>query len=197
MTMKRNGTKEKIMENAYTLILEKGYPATTVDEICRTAGVSKGSFFHYFKTKEELGVAVLRWYYQRALHIVGQGPFLEEKDPMKRLFLFLDHTDSVAWELWNKGCLLGSFASYLAGIGPQLAEQVSALFNELVRHLTPLFEPVALKTAAENGPTAVELSEQFLNVIEGSIVLARAYNDWTHVPTALNNFRRYLKLIVS
>src|SRR5689334_24216214 len=56
-------TKEKLLDAAQQLMLSKGFPATTVDEICDTAGFTKGSFFHYFESKEQLGKEVLNRFY--------------------------------------------------------------------------------------------------------------------------------------
>jgi len=50
-------TKNELLNAALAVIRSKGYSATTVDDICRKAGVSKGSFFHYFPSKEHLAIA--------------------------------------------------------------------------------------------------------------------------------------------
>ena len=50
-------TRGKLLDAALTVIRTKGYTATTVDDICVAAGVTKGSFFHYFKSKEDLALA--------------------------------------------------------------------------------------------------------------------------------------------
>jgi TetR/AcrR family transcriptional repressor of nem operon len=47
-------TKRKLVEAGIKLVRAQGYNATTVDDICAAAGVTKGGFFHYFKSKEEL-----------------------------------------------------------------------------------------------------------------------------------------------
>jgi TetR/AcrR family transcriptional repressor of nem operon len=196
MAMKNSNTKDLIIENAYAIILDRGYPAATVDEICRVTKVSKGSFFHYFKTKEALGLEVLDWYYKKAIQLIGNGKYALEADPVKRIYLFLDHLNAVSYELWSKGCLLGSFASYLAAAGKPIAERVSKLFDGLVQNLSLLFEPVLVKLKNYKGPSAPELAEQLLQIIEGSIVMARAYDDWKHVPKAIENFRKYLQLLI-
>ena len=59
--MSPTNTQQKIFNAAKTLMLSKGYPATTVDEICESAKVSKGSFYHSFSSKEELGIRLLEW----------------------------------------------------------------------------------------------------------------------------------------
>ena len=68
MTQERAATtRQKLMQSATELIRRKGYIATTIDDICQHSGVTKGAFFHHFKTKEELGEACLTaWNYQTA-----------------------------------------------------------------------------------------------------------------------------------
>ena len=52
-----HGSKTKLLEAALQVIRTKGYAATTVDDICEQAGVTKGSFFHHFKSKDELALS--------------------------------------------------------------------------------------------------------------------------------------------
>ena len=53
-------TRQKLIQGATELIRKKGYVATTIDHICQHSGVTKGAFFHHFKTKEEIGRASCR-----------------------------------------------------------------------------------------------------------------------------------------
>ncbi|NJK92435.1 MAG: TetR/AcrR family transcriptional regulator, partial [Blastochloris sp.] len=55
-------TRERLVTAAVGLILKNGYHATGVDAICAEAGVTKGSFFHHFANKDELGLAVIQWW---------------------------------------------------------------------------------------------------------------------------------------
>ena len=58
MPPKDQGTaRRKLLDSALRLIRAQGYSATSVDDLCAAAGVTKGAFFHHFKSKEELGVA--------------------------------------------------------------------------------------------------------------------------------------------
>ena len=56
-TTARPDAKAKLLDAALSVIRIKGYSATTVDELCAAAGVTKGAFFHHFRSKDELGVA--------------------------------------------------------------------------------------------------------------------------------------------
>ena len=74
-------TKEKLYDAALGLILSKGFVGTSVDDICREAKVTKGSFFHYFRSKDELGAELLRKYCENGREKFKNGCCSEEKDP--------------------------------------------------------------------------------------------------------------------
>lgn len=59
-TKKADRTRAALLTAALAIISKKGYSATTVDEICKQAGIAKGSVYYYFKTKEEIGACILQ-----------------------------------------------------------------------------------------------------------------------------------------
>ncbi len=65
-------TKEKLLDTAIGLMLKKGFTATSVDEICQTAGLTKGSFFYYFESKEDLADAALHRFWQSQMDMIGK-----------------------------------------------------------------------------------------------------------------------------
>ena len=155
--------------------------------------MSKGSFFHYFKSKEELGIEVLKWYYAFATKLVMNGPFLKEPDPVKKIFGFLDHTKGVSEQLWGNGCLLGSFVTDLSASNKTVAAKISNIFSEMTEGLSIIFYPVE---KINKNITAIELAEQYLLIIEGGIILAKAKNDWKKVTTAIQNFENYIEMLM-
>jgi TetR/AcrR family transcriptional repressor of nem operon len=192
--MRRTGARENLVEAARNLMLAKGYPATTVDEVCREAGVTKGSFYHFFKTKEEIGLAALEDYQRRNQEKLMSGPFTELEDPVEQALGFLDHAEAHAKELWGRGCLLGNFATELTSTNPVLQQEVSRIFRELTANLARIFEPISQRDGSGK-TTGAELAELFLSVLEGSIVMARAHDDWRHIVRAIGSFRRHVELL--
>jgi TetR/AcrR family transcriptional repressor of nem operon len=185
-------TQEKILQAAKTLMLSKGYPATTVDEICANAKISKGSFYHAFSSKEELGLSLLEWYHQGGAEKIFGGSFNDLEDSTQKMFAFLDHVDRSSKELWSHGCLLGSLGTELAETNPKIRAKVSSRFNKLTLRLEEILEPAAKRNTAHGGPSAKELAEQFLVMLEGSLVLARVNKDWSVVKRGFKNFRAHL-----
>lgn len=189
--------KSKMISTATGLMITQGYSCTSVDEIISAAGVSKGSFYHSFKSKEELGAAVAQAYFEEGLAIIGTGKYLEVKDPLERAFAFVDHIEAASPGLWNHGCMLGSFAIDLSETHPSIAACLDRLMNELESRMAPLLEPVALACRQDDAPTGRELANHMMTVVEGGIVMAKAHGDPSKIAKAIHEFRRYLKALVT
>jgi TetR/AcrR family transcriptional repressor of nem operon len=193
--MLKKTAKDKLVQTALHQMLDKGYAGTTVDEICDTAGVSKGSFYHYFDSKEAIGLAALEAFIMNAAQLMQQGAYRDIADPLDRVFGYLEHAETVAKKIWGEGCLLGTFATDLARTHPAIQAKVIALFDHVESNMTELFQPIA--SFRTSNPSARELARQYLAMLEGAIVLAKAYGDWKRIPQALRGFGKYVKLLVT
>lgn len=185
-------TRETILDSASELMLHKSYPATTVDEICEAAGVSKGSFYHAFKTKEDMGLALLEDYYRRGTQNLMGAPWVLATDPVERLLGLLEHTRENAGNFWGNGCLLGSFATDVSETNPAMQKRISHIFSKLAGGLAPVFEPAV----RAGGPSSQDLAEQYLATIEGSIVLAKGHRDPRRIAKAIELFTDYVKRLL-
>lgn len=186
-------TKTRLLEATYSLMLKKGYPSTSVDEICEAAEVSKGSFYHFFKSKQDLALAMLEHHMDGATVAIEQGLDLTGLDGPQRTIRYVKHVEDGAEELWRDGCLIGSFALELAETNPEIRQSVSKIFRDLVDHMEQVFVPLCDAHRGADTPPARELAEQFIMVIEGGVVLSRAHHDRRYVPQAIRSFRRYLE----
>ena len=188
--MAMSTTRDKLIEAAQALMLSRGYPATTVDQICESAGVSKGSFYHFFHTKEDMGLAVLEAFQAKNARLIADGPQAGLADPVERALALVDHLIAAAGEMWGSGCLLGNFALDLAETNPTIRQDVSDRFRRVAAGLSEGMAPLAAEAGVPDGPSAQELAEQFIIVVEGALVLAKAHKDWSYVTRALDRFRR-------
>jgi len=181
-------SRTSIVRTARSLMLKYGYSATSVDDICSKAGVTKGSFYHFFETKEELGLAVLNGFYDDGVARVAGGAYAAMHDPYRRLRGLFDHLEAIGPELWRNGCLMGNFACELAESSQIIRRRVAEIFEELVNRWVPLFQPVA-----RSPREAAALAEQTLMVIEGAVVMARAHDDPSRIAAGLRRFRRTIE----
>lgn len=194
MIMQRQTAKEKIITAAQQLMEGQGYTATTVDKIVETAGVAKGSFYHAFKSKEALALTAVEDYFRRGMGIVSAG-VVDEPDPIRRLFGFLDYVEEKSTTLWEHGCLLGSITLELANTYPSLIDKVDELFLDMESRVAGLFGP-ALAEKDIRQPKAEELARHMLVVIEGGIIMSKSHRNTNYLREALRHYRSYIEAIL-
>ena len=187
------GTREKLIRSTQILMLSSGYSATGVDDICRDAEVSKGSFYHQFSSKEELAIAALGDFYEAGLRKL-LGIDLGGAAPEDQLLTFLDAVAEQGHDFWKQGCLIGSLASEMALTSKPLQAEVARLFSQTANTLEPLIEPF-VASLPDGSPSAASLAEHFLVVVEGAIVLSRAHNDPQKINQAVARFAEQLRLL--
>ena len=76
-------SKTKLLNAALNVIRAKGYAATTVDDICHAAGVTKGSFFHHFKSKDDLALSAAAYWGEMTEGFFASAPYQQSKDPLR------------------------------------------------------------------------------------------------------------------
>jgi TetR/AcrR family transcriptional repressor of nem operon len=193
-------TRDRILDAAQRLVLERGFAATSVDAVLAEAPATKGGFFHHFPSKTDLGRALLERYAaadERMLDdfmAVAEG---ESDDPAEQLVAFVRRFERAADELapTQPGCLFVSFIyeSQLATDGED------DLIATSIRHWrTRLLEK--LEAAARQHPPAIavdlhSLADQVFTTFEGGFILARAMHDPKHLRAQLAHLRHYLELL--
>jgi TetR/AcrR family transcriptional regulator, transcriptional repressor for nem operon len=200
--MARSGaqTREKLLDAAEGLIFDHGFSATSVDRVIERAGVTKGAFFHHFKTKAELGRAVIQRHAEREMAYCDRILARAERlagDPLQQVLIFVGLLLEDYEDLQNPvpGCL---FASYLY----QRLEYPAEVAKTTARTLAYWRDAVArkLRQAAEDHPlkadvSPADLADTLLAVIEGSYVLSKAKSDPDVLRRQLRHYRSHLALI--
>lgn len=202
--MARDGaqTRERILDSATRLVLGRGFAASSLDEILAAAGVTKGAFFHHFRSKAELGTAVVERYARAdiaTLHDLWDQAERLSRDPLQQLLLFVGlFADAVADGAGaNPGCIYASFL-YEQQLNDEAANgiitsAVLAWRERIRKHLDLVAErypprlPVDLDTVADLVVTANE----------GAYVLARATGDEGALRGQILQVRNYLELLFS
>lgn len=188
-------TRTRMLDAAYELMISQGYAATGVGDICKRAGVSKGSFYHFFKTKQHCALEMLRHHMAEAEQIIEGGLDLAGLDGVEAALRYVEHIEQLSGELFQQGCLIGAFALELAETHPELQQEVSQIFSAITDRYEQVLAPVAAACRRSNSPTARELAEHMLTIIEGSVVLSKAHRNVGRVAEGLRMFRRYLEAI--
>lgn len=179
-------------------MLEKGFAATTVDQICEAAGVTKGAFFHYFESKEAVGRAVVERFASDLFEAFRSGSFRRVADPLERVFAYIDFTiDACKEAILQDGCMLGLFAQELAETQPEVRDVCQQAFRGWADDLEGLLHEALSRRGRRAAVDAASLAEQFIAIVEGALILRKAQQDPQVVERALNQFREYVKLLVA
>ena len=186
-------TKGKLLGVAQKLMLAKGYAATSVDEICEAAKLTKGCFFHYFDSKEDLGRALLDRFCaegeRRRLEWMARQP----KDPLRRVYAQIDFAGSLAKECSAQGCLLGTLAQELSDTQPRFRSLCDKGFTAWSEAVAKDLREAKQAYAPNAAFDPKELAEHFIAVLEGAQLLAKMRRDCRVVARSLEHYKRYVK----
>ena len=194
MAVARGEGREALLSAMRTVALSKGFPASTVDEVCAVAGVSKGSFYHHFASKEEICLASLDSYFDDilvALSATDLATGCAETD----LRNFIANAKEVgAGQFLKEGCLLGSAAFVLADRQPEVQQRLDTIFGALRDLVADLIDKAAKQRGVNIASRA--LGNQFLAVLEGGIVLTKSYRTDEAMIGGLDLFESHLMLLL-
>jgi len=190
------GTRIKLLEAARDVIRSKGYTAATVDDICAAAGVTKGSFFHHFSSKEQLGVAAIEQFDAMATALFAAAPYRSLPDPLERLLGYVDFRASLLHgEIAHYTCLMGTSVQEVYATHPEIraaCEQgMSAHVGELVRDI----EEALRKYVPDAEWSADSLGYFMQSVLQGAFIFAKAKQGPEVARDSLAHLRNYLEML--
>jgi TetR/AcrR family transcriptional repressor of nem operon len=189
-------SKDRLLDAAVHVIRSKGYAATTVDDICHHAGVTKGSFFHHFKSKDDLALAAVAYWRAMTEAFFAAAPYRQPQDPLARLLGYLDLRASIlTGELADYTCLLGTLVQEIYATHPDIRAACEAALSSHIAALTRDLE-AAKDLYAPGAPWSAEGVGAFIQaVLQGSFIFAKAEQSPQGVRDNLEHLRRYLRLL--
>ncbi|MBI4384998.1 MAG: TetR/AcrR family transcriptional regulator [Nitrospinae bacterium] len=187
--------KERLLYAAKGLMLDKGFVATSVDEICEAAGVTKGTFFHYFKSKEELGEELVERFAAHFAEQMREAACCAGDDPLDRFYGCVDLSIKMADCQDEKGCLLGTFVQEMHQSHPQIRKLCDKGFNSVLRACKADLAEARKKYAPKADIDVEGLAEHFVAITQGSMILMKAKGDRSIMKRTLTHYKRYLKSI--
>jgi len=119
--------REKLLNAALNLLRAKGYSATTVDDLCTAAGVTKGAFFHHFESKEALAVAAARHWSEVTGALFAGAPYHAPAEPLARIMAYIDFREALLQgPLEAFTCLAGTLVQEAFATHPAIREACAA-----------------------------------------------------------------------
>jgi TetR/AcrR family transcriptional regulator, transcriptional repressor for nem operon len=185
--------KTRLLDAALKVIRTKGYVATTLDDLCAEAGVTKGSFFHHFKSKEDLALAAVEHWNSMTGGLFAQAPYTQIADPRDRVLAYIDFRAAILQgELPDFTCLLGTMVQETFETHPRIRD---ACEHGITLHARVVAADIAAAKATY-APDATWLPEDLAlytqAAIQGAFILAKARGSAEIAANCVAHLRRYV-----
>jgi TetR/AcrR family transcriptional repressor of nem operon len=191
----RGEARARLIEAARGLVRRKGFAATSVDDLCAAAGVTKGAFFHHFPSKEALGVALIDDWTQTTGVMFASHPYNFRPDPLDRVLAYLDLRRALLIQpLAEFSCVAGTTVQEAYETSPPIREAAERSVRSGVDHVLPHLK-AALAAHPVPGVTAESLARQFQVAVQGGIILAKALDGAEPAREAFDHLERYVRLL--
>lgn len=193
-TSSRLDAKSKLLDAALSVIRSKGYSASSVDELCAAAGVTKGAFFHHFKSKDHLGVAAADYWSQMTGALFAGAPYHAHADPLERVLAYIAFRKSLLQgELADFTCLVGTLVQETFETSPAIRD---ACGRCITSHAKTLEADIDAALSARNMTpawTAKSLALHTQVVMQGAFILAKATGGAEVAADSLDHLHRYVE----
>ncbi len=190
----RGNARTRLLEAARDIIRQKGFTATSVDDLCQSAGVTKGAFFHHFKTKDALGVAAANYWAETTSALFAGAPYHEPDDPLDRVLAYLDFRKGIiGGETFEYTCLVGTMTQEVHDSAPAIRD---ACADSIFGHAATLEADIEVAMAQRGivaDWTAESLARHTQAVLQGGFILAKATGDPDLARESVDHLIRYVR----
>jgi TetR/AcrR family transcriptional repressor of nem operon len=193
---KKETARTKLLNAALSVVREKGYTATSVDELCAAAGVTKGAFFHHFQSKEDLAVAAANYWSEVTGALFASAPYRKLADPLDRVLGYVDFREALLrGTVPEFTCLVGTMVQEAYFTNPAIRE---ACERSIFGHASEVAKDIAAAKLARVpdakwDPGSLALHTQA--VIQGAFILAKAKDDSGIAGESIGHLRRYIEFL--
>lgn len=194
--MAQKETRNRLVDAARELFLEKGYEAASVTEILQKSGVNSGSLYYYFKSKEELLLAVLDWYLANLHPAVIDPARQQTNDPIEQVFAVMSgYQQMLTMTECRIGCPIGNLALEMSEKSEAVRAKIAENFVNWRAAIRDML--VAARDRFPPNTDCDALATFCLTVMEGGVMQARAHRSLQPFEQSVHLLRDYVNRLVA
>ena len=189
-------TRDQILDAAARLIHLRGYHCTSLDDVLRESGVGKGNFYYYFKSKEELGYAIIDRVMQAFIARALEPVFTDNgADPVVQIHQFLDRVlESQRQRNCVGGCPIGNLASELSDVHEGFRQRLAEIFDVWRSKLAEVLARCQTEGRASRDFEPSAVAQFLVAALEGAILLTKVTKDIAIMERCVEQLKRHLTL---
>jgi TetR/AcrR family transcriptional regulator, transcriptional repressor for nem operon len=192
---KGESSRIKLLNAALRVIRSKGYTATSVDELCAAAGVSKGAFFHNFASKEVLAVEAANHWSEMTGGVFAHAAYHDHVDPLDRVMGYLDlRATMLDGPVEEFTCLVGTMVQEAFGSSDAIRVACEASITDHAQKLeSDISEALAARAITSVSARGLALHSQA--VLQGAFILAKAMGGPDVARESVAHLKRYFEML--
>ncbi len=191
-------TKEEILQTACRLVYRQGFNNTSLDDILRESGVGKGNFYYHFKSKDELGYAILDRLALWTEEQIGQETLRGDGDPIEEIFRLFDFIAEMQRETGCVGgCPLGNLALEMSDIHDGFRQRIGEILITWRNQISEAITRAQAKGQLARNVHSDALADFIIAGIEGGILLAKVRKDVAVLEGCLDELKKYVGIYVA
>lgn len=186
-------TRQALIRCGVEVLTEQGFMATGIDSILKRVGVPKGSFYHYFASKEAYGLEVLASYAEYFARRLDRWLLDDTLSPLERVAGFVQHSRaSMARHDYRRGCLVGNMGQEVSMLPEGFRDALERIFLDWQRRLCECFDAARQTGELPAHADCHELAAYFWIGWEGAVLRARLVQSDAPLNTFITGFLRGL-----
>ena len=195
-TSPKSGVRQKLLEAALSLIREQGYSSSSVDGLCSRAGVTKGAFFHHFKSKDALAVAAANHWSELTGVFFETAPYQQHSDPLDRVLGYLDFRKAILkGDIADFTCFVGTMVQEIYGTHPDILEACAASITGHASKVEADIAEAMKRHRIRARWTAESLALHTQAVLQGAFIMAKANGGAAIAAASIDHLHRYIELL--